>query len=419
MSQKPWEHGTLRVADSGRSLAHADGSPFFYLADTCWELAHRLNLEEATKLMKTRARQGFNVLHVVALAELDGIRTPNFYGDRPLIDEDPLRPDEAGGYWRYLDELFDVAEANGLYLALLPTWGDKVSRAWGAGPVIFTDETARAFGEWIGSRYGHRPNLIWVNGGDRDPLGYESVWKALAEGFQSRQSVSHLTTFHPQGEQSSAMSFHEADWLDFNMLQTGHGSLSLDHVYRMTSAAYQRVPVKPVLDGEPRYENHPIGFNARNGYFDAGDVRQATYIGLFLGGCGFTYGCHAIWQFASQRHEPLNNPIANWEYSLELPGANQMARVRDILFELGFPNASPAGQVVADNQPYPSLKTEDGVAIYSHDGGTIRTLAAYEHGKWLDTRKSESMPATSENAREWKPPASGSRVNDWVLRLRF
>ena len=418
MSQKPWGHGTLRVATSARSLEHADGTPFFYLADTCWEMVHRLSLEEATKLIETRARQGFNVLQVVALAELDGIRSPNFYGDRPLVAEDPLRPDDAGGYWRYLDQLFDVAEANGLYIGLLPTWGDKVNQAWGAGPVIFANETARAFGEWIGSRYGHRPNLIWVNGGDRDPSGYETVWTALAEGFLSRESVSHVTTFHPQGEQSSAMHFHGEEWLDFNMLQTGHGSLSLDHVYRMTVAAYQRMPLKPVLDGEPRYENHPIGFNAQNGYFDAGDVRQAVYVGLFLGGCGFTYGCHAVWQFASQRHEPVNNPIANWEYSLELPGANQVARVRDILFALGFPDVSPTTLIVADNQPYPALRTADGVAIYSHDGGTVRTLAAYEYGEWLDTRNSETLLAKSINGREWNPPASGSRVNDWVLRLR-
>jgi len=418
MIDKPWNHGNLQVAASGRALEHADGTPFFYLADTCWELIHRLNLEEATHLIETRARQGFNTLQVVALAELDGIHSPNYYGDLPLIEEDPTRPDDFGGYWRYLDQIFDIADENGLYIALLPTWGDKVSRAWGDGPVIFTEQSARTFGEWIGNRYGHRPNLIWVNGGDRDPLGYESIWTALAQGFQSRQTSPHLTTFHPQGEQSSAMNFHEADWLDFNMLQTGHGRAGLDHIDRMMRAAIQRHPAKPVLDGEPRYENHPIGFNARNGYFDDGDVRQAIYIGLFAGGCGFTYGCHAIWQFASHRHPPINNPISSWENSLGLPGANQVSRVREVLFEIGFPNVSPVSLVVADNQPYLSLGVPDGVAIYSHDGGTIRTLEKYGFGEWLDTRQTAKINASSPNGREWTPPASGSRVNDWVLRLR-
>lgn len=30
--------GDLRVSDNGRFLVHADGSPFFYLADTAWEM---------------------------------------------------------------------------------------------------------------------------------------------------------------------------------------------------------------------------------------------------------------------------------------------------------------------------------------------------------------------------------------------
>jgi hypothetical protein len=214
------------------------------------------------------------------------------------------------------------------------------------------------------------------------------------------------------------MNFQDAAWLDFNMLQTGHGRIGLDHVDRMIRAALERHPIKPVLDGEPRYENHPIGFNPRNGYFDDGDVRQATYIGLFAGGCGFTYGCHAIWQFASQRHQPINNPIANWEYSLELPGANQVSRVREILLELGFPDVSPVRLVVADNKPYVSLGVPDGVAIYNHDGGTIRTLESYAGGEWLDTRQTAKINASSPDGREWTPPASGSRVNDWVLRLR-
>jgi len=180
----------------------------------------------------------------------------------------------------------------------------------------------------------------------------------------------------------------------------------------------QRLPVKPVLDGEPRYENHPIGFNARNGYFDDGDVRQAIYIGLFAGGCGFTYGCHAVWQFASHRHPPINNPISSWENSLELPGANQVSRVREVLFEIGFPNVSPVSLVVTDNQPYQCLSVPNGVAIYSHDGGTIRTLEKNGFGEWLDTRQTAKINASSPNGREWTPPASGSRVNDWVLHLR-
>ena len=35
-----YRHGQIQVAPSGRYLAHADGTPFFFLADTCWNGPH-------------------------------------------------------------------------------------------------------------------------------------------------------------------------------------------------------------------------------------------------------------------------------------------------------------------------------------------------------------------------------------------
>ena len=71
----------LRVSDNKRYLVRADGTPFFYLGDTAWELFHRLNREEAERYLKRRAKQGFTVIQAVVLAELDGLHVPNPYGD--------------------------------------------------------------------------------------------------------------------------------------------------------------------------------------------------------------------------------------------------------------------------------------------------------------------------------------------------
>ena len=37
----------LRVSDSGRHLVYENGEPFFWLADTGWQIFHRLTREEA------------------------------------------------------------------------------------------------------------------------------------------------------------------------------------------------------------------------------------------------------------------------------------------------------------------------------------------------------------------------------------
>src|SRR5688572_22216910 len=82
----------LKVSENKRFLVHADGRPFFYLGDTAWELFHRLNRPEVDTYFEDRAKKGFTVIQAVALAELDGLNTPNAYGHRPLVDNDPTKP---------------------------------------------------------------------------------------------------------------------------------------------------------------------------------------------------------------------------------------------------------------------------------------------------------------------------------------
>ncbi len=82
----------LKVSGNHRFLVREDGQPFFYLADTAWELLHRLNREEAAMYLHTRAQQGFTVVQAVALGELEGLTDPNPYGKIPLIDKDPAKP---------------------------------------------------------------------------------------------------------------------------------------------------------------------------------------------------------------------------------------------------------------------------------------------------------------------------------------
>ena len=148
----------LQVSENTRFLVTADGAPFFWLGDTAWELFHRLNREEAERYLRNRAERRFTVIQAVALAELDGLDDPNPYGERPLIDHDPARPNER--YFEHVDWIVAKANALGLYVGLLPTWGDKWNKKWGVGPEIFTPENAEAYGEWLGRRYETRRHRL-------------------------------------------------------------------------------------------------------------------------------------------------------------------------------------------------------------------------------------------------------------------
>ena len=349
------EFSKIQVSENRRFLATETGEPFFWLGDTAWELFHRLTREEAVAYLETRRRQGFNVIQAVALAEFDGIRAPNAYGELALIEEDPTRPNEA--YFRHVDFIIDTAAAKGLYVGLLPTWADKVTPMWGAGPQIFTVDNARVYGRWLGERYKDRTNLLWILGGDRpahkDSDDYRPIWRAMAAGIDEGTGAHPFKTYHPWGGHSTAEELHEEAWLDLNMMQSGHGSGRSTPVWEMIERDYALLPVKPTLDAEPNYEDHPISpwptWNPANGYFRDHDVRQQSYRSVFAGGCGVTYGHQSIWQFCGERHAPINHADRTWQAALDRPGAAQMVHLRRLMESRPFFSRIPDQSVLLDN----------------------------------------------------------------------
>lgn len=425
-------HGDIRVSRNRRFLVHADGTPFFWLADTAWELFHRLNREEVEIYLENRRSKGFTAIQAVVLAELDGLNAPNPYGDRPLQDNNPTRPNEA--YFRHVDFVVSTAREKGLCMAMLPTWGDKVGsrpRSWGVGPAgLINTSNAREYGRFLGARYREYPNLVWVLGGDRSPEGYLDVWRELAAGLAEGDGGRHLKTYHPWGGTSSSMWLHHEPWLDFNLLQSGHDS-KVPRNYLMISHDYNLSPAKPCLDGEPAYEDHPVNWNPENGYFDDFDVRQRAYYALFSGAHGHTYGCHPIWQFWQEGREPISAARTPWQKAMDLPGAFDMAHVRNLMESrpmlLRVPDQSIVVSDHGEGRGYvAATRAADGsyAFVYVPDGRPVvvrmdaisgRCARAY----WYDPREGASHEIGSFptwGTREFAAPSAGEGC-DWVLVL--
>ncbi len=433
--ENPWKgpsvdlsHGRLIVSENKRFLVHEDRTPFFYLGDTGWELFHRLNKTDTEKYLENRRAKGFTVIQAVVLAELDGLNTPNAEGNRPLIDNDPLKPNEA--YFAHVDWVIKKAGEKGMYIGLLPTWGDKVDTKWGKGPVIFNKDNAFRYGQWIGNRYRDYPNIIWINGGDREGGGDNfPVWNALGEGIKSVDK-NHLMTYHPMGENSSSAWFHNSPWLDFNMCQTGHGQRSYAAYLRLVVRDYNLLPVKPCLDGEPRYEDHPVGWNPEVlGWFNDADIRQALYWNLFSGAFGHTYGCHPIWQMKTPERQPVGLARNNWYDVLDLPGAYDLIHARRLLESRPFVSRVPDQSLIVPSYypetDYVVATRGDGYAFVYFPTGWSAVIRISKlnteaiHSYWYDPRTGEvTLIETIEEMsdRRFTPPSSG-RGNDWVLVL--
>lgn len=422
----------LRVSKNQRYLETAEGKPFFWLGDTAWELFHRLSREEADLYLKNRADKGFTVIQAVALAETDGLHTPNYYGEIPLENDDPTKPREA--YFQHVDYIIRKAEQLGLYIGLLPTWGDKVFKdRWGVGPEIFNATNAKIYGKWIGNRYKNQKNIIWILGGDRNPRNESDVaiWRALAEGIAEGVGGKNkaLMTFHPQpngvSDGGSAKWFHNDAWLDFNMFQTGH--CRENNLWDRMAYAYTLKPVKPVLDGEPIYEDHPVCFNAtENGTSSAYDVRKSAYFNVFAGAFGHTYGCHDIWQMNAPHRTPVNGPHYPWYVAMDLPGASQMKFLRQLIESRPFfdriPDQSLITNALNTNDHIQATRGNDYILVYTSQGKNFTVNTSKISGKeivayWYNPRNGEAKEIgkfEKKPQQEFTPPGTGYGY-DWVL----
>ena len=426
----------LRVSDNHHFLVTETGQPFFWLGDTAWEIFHRLNREDAETYLKNRAALRFTMIQAVALAEFDGLTEPNAYGEKPLIDNDPTKPNEA--YFKHMDWIVAKANDLGLYIGFLPTWGDKWNKKWGVGPEIFTPQTAETYGEWIGRRY-RDAGLVWILGGDRpvENDAQKEILRAMARGLRRGDGGAHLITLHPTGGSGSAQSFHNEEWLDFNMRQNGHQA-EFTGRYDQTRVDYDRTPAKPVIDAEPIYEGHPISFDAKRfGHSVAADVRRPLYWDLFGGACGHTYGHHSVWQMWTPERKPVNNPLMVWTDALNEPGARQMQHGRALIESRPFLTRVPDDSVIvtdrvatsvpgAGRYRFAATRNEDGAYafVYVPTGRAFSVdftrLSGSEVRAWWfnprDGSASEIGTFRKEGTRQFMPP-SPDRGHDWVLVL--
>ncbi len=430
-----FSHGPLKVSENKRFLVHADGTPFFYLGDTAWELFHRLDREQADRYLTNRAENGFTVIQAVALAELDGLNTPNPYGHRPLVGNDPTKPDVKDGpandYWDHVDYIVKKAESLGMFIGMLPTWGDKWNKKWGKGPVVFNAENAEVYGQWLGRRYKDAPNIIWILGGDRPIENDEHrvIIRAMARGLDKGDGGRHLMTFHPTGGRTSSTQFHNDGWLDFNMHQTGHKDRGS---WESITKDYNKMPIKPVLDGEPLYEDHPINFDPMKFGFSADwHIRRLAYWHVFAGACGHTYGCHNVWQMYAPGRSPVSWAHHYWYESLDLWGAHDMKHVKNLMLSRPYltrvPDQSVIASDVGNGDGYVSATRDSQGSyafVYAPLGEPVTVHLDKLSGEkvkawWFDPRHGtahEIGTFDKKGTREFKPPVHG-KGNDWVLVL--
>lgn len=430
----------LKVSENHRYLVDEDGNPFFWLGDTGWLLFTKLNREDADKYLSDRARKGNNVIQIMMLHTL---AAKNSYGDSALINHNVATPLITEGnsfadstqydYWDNMDYVIDLAAEKGLYVGLVPVWGGNVT----GGGVKNAD--AAIYAEWIANRYKDRSNIIWLNGGD--VLGSDSIeiWKTIGSAI-NKTDTNHLITYHPRGRMTSSVWFHNEDWLDFNMFQSGHRRYDQDDTewafgednWKYVDLDLSKLPMKPTIDGEPSYEGIPQGLHdTLQPFWKAGDLRRYAYWSVFAGGFGFTYGSNAVMQF----YQPGDNDAAYgakeyWTEAINDPGAGQMQFLKNLMLSRPFLDRIPDQSLISGENgvKYDRLvatRGNDYAMIYTYTGRNIPVQMGLIAGEKV--KASWFKPATgaiteigefvNSGVHEFNPEGEPANGNDWVLIL--
>ncbi len=418
----------LRVSPGGRYLETVGGEPFFYLGDTGWDLFNALDREETVRYLKNRAEKGFTVIQAVLLFR--DLSLPNACGEVPLLNGDPASPNEE--FFRHVDFVVEKAGEMGLYIGMLPAWG----RFWAGEDAIFTPENAAVYGEFLGERYAGEP-VIWILGGDENINNDREleIMQSLATGLRKGFGQGHLISFHPRGPGLSSDHVHHEEWLDFNMYQSSHAAHDHDNGL-FAEHDYSLSPVKPTLDGEPRYENIRVGFyfegSNRLDIFDDFDCRQAAYWSILAGACGHTYGHNSIFQFWERGKEPFFGAAVPWYEAMDHPGAFQMGILKRFFTSMPWQQLVPAQQIILGGPRDGGGKIRAAISgdstfavIYSPRGEPFTIDKSFlkpgiVSESWFDPRYGITYTVHDSHTRgiqTYTPPTSG-RGNDWLMILR-
>lgn len=397
----------LQVSPDGHHLQTIDGKPFFYMADTAWELIHRLNREEVNTYLEVRQAQGYNVVQTVVLSEFDGLNTPNAYGDTPFKENNPyalaIEEGENNDYWDHVEYIISEANKKGLYVGLLPTWGHY----WNDDNSFFDKKSAATYGRFMAERYG-KYNVIWILGGDRSPenRAKEDIIRSMAAAIKTIDK-NNLITFHPGGWQTSATWFHNDSWLDFNSRQSGYQREYHSHIE--TYKNYLLNPAKPVADIEPQYEVVKEYDVYGKDYSTAADARRSIYWAAFYGACGVAYGHNCVWQMYDPKngYAPKYDASVTWLQTIKDGAGAKIPLLKNLLYSRPFFTRRPAPELlVKEDTLVPGNGIHHIAAIIDSEGSYAMV---YNPGGRSFSIKGEMLKAKKLVAW-WLDPATG-KVN--------
>ncbi len=147
-----------------------------------------------------------------------------------------------------------------------------------------------------------------------------------------------------------------------------------EDVWMYVDSATVRQPLRPVLDGEPSYEDIPQGLHSDlEPRWNDLDIRRYAYWSVFAGSCGHTYGHNAIMQFVRPGVNGAyfaDGEAKPWWKALSDPGRGQMKHLKHLMLAFPYFERRPDSLIVRDNgihyQRLLATRGSDWLMVYNH-----------------------------------------------------
>ena len=409
----------LKVEDQKAYPTYIGGQPFFMHGDTAWSLLADLTEEEAFVYLQDRRARGFNTILVSLIEHRFSRNAPaNAYGERPFATgADFAKPNEA--YFAHADKVLGKACELGFLVMLTPSYLGFAggNEGWYAEMAAAGTGNLEAYGRFIGERYRHLDNIMWVHGGDYDPADRDLV-RAVARGIVATDPDA-LGTVHTAPETAPLDFWSRESWLQVNNVYT-YG------------------PVHPAAIREHRSRGGMPFFLMESAYeFERGAdehrIRIQAYHAILAGAFGHLFGNNPIWHFGGPGLQP---PPMDWKEALDSPGARSMQVLVEFvlsrkwwLLEPDAENGLLVEGIGAGMQQAVAATARDGsFGLVYMPGSTgvgvdlARLATSPVNARWIDPTTGEATrvdgsPFAPDRTR-FKPPRHNERgYTDWILEL--
>ena len=186
--------------------------------------------------------------------------------------------------------------------------------------------------------------------------------------------------------------------------------------------------MKPVIDGEPIYEEIPHGLHDENELlWKDYDVRRYAYWSVFAGSFGHTYGHNSIMQFIKPGVGGAYGAKKPWYDALNDPGYNQMKYLKNLMLTFPFFERIPDQSIITgqNGERYDraiATRGNDYLMVYNYTGRPMevdfsKISGAKKNAWWYTTKdgKLEYIGEFDNGVHKFQHDSGYCSGNDHIL----